>query len=58
MGQMIYREYIVFRGSNISCSLACVCVCVFRGEWRAPGSDGCIGRGGGGGSFTKECSLV
>ena len=23
MGQIIYREYIVFRGSNISCSLAC-----------------------------------
>ena len=22
MGQIIYREYIVFRGSNISCSLA------------------------------------
>ena len=24
MGQIIYREYIVFRGSNISCSLASV----------------------------------
>ena len=24
MGQIIYREYIVFRGSNISCSLACL----------------------------------
>ncbi len=24
MGQIIYREYIVFRGSNISCSLATV----------------------------------
>ena len=23
VGQIIYREYIVFRGSNISCSLAC-----------------------------------
>ena len=22
MGQIIYRQYIVFRGSNISCSLA------------------------------------
>ena len=22
MGQIIYREYVVFRGSNISCSLA------------------------------------
>ena len=22
VGQIIYREYIVFRGSNISCSLA------------------------------------
>ena len=27
MGHIIYREYIVFRGSNISCSLACVSVC-------------------------------
>ena len=26
MGQIIYREYIVFRGSNISCSLACAFV--------------------------------
>ena len=24
VGQIIYREYIVFQGSNISCSLACV----------------------------------
>ena len=24
VGQIIYREYIVFRGSNISCSLACI----------------------------------
>ena len=23
VGQIIYREYIVFRGSKISCSLAC-----------------------------------
>ena len=35
VGQIIYREYIVFRGSNISCSLACTpadrifSVCIF-----------------------------
>ena len=27
MGQIIYREYIVFRGSNISCSLSCYNPC-------------------------------
>ena len=34
VGQIIYREYVVFRGSNISCSLACTrqidfFVCIF-----------------------------
>ena len=23
VGQIMYRKYVVFRGSNISCSLAC-----------------------------------
>ena len=34
MGQIIYREYIVFRGSNISCSLACSFNCVAVGSDR------------------------
>ena len=34
MGQIIYREYIVFRGSNISCSLA-------SGEQGKMGETGC-----------------
>ena len=30
VGQIIYREYIVFRGSNISCSLASGSTCSSR----------------------------
>ena len=34
-GQIIYREYVVFRGSNVSCSLACSLVDRLEGlEWR------------------------
>ena len=29
VGQIIYREYIVFRGSNISCTVASVCRCPY-----------------------------
>ena len=40
MGQIIYREYIVFRGSNIPSSLARVCAVesVARGQ-NAPPTD-------------------